>query len=279
MDAAILQFFEGIRNPFLSELFGLFSLLGESAPLTAAILMLYWLLPGKESEQMLYTILSGLSVNALLKGAIRRPRPYAAGIVRKTDPFFSSSLNDFASFPSGHAETGTGFYGALCLRLRKKRYVALFSALVVLICLSRVYFGVHYPSDVLAGLLLGLFSVLFWAAVFRFLYPYRELLLLFFAAAAVVSLFFVPTRDAFRAAGLLAGAAAGFSLLKFCKISPPSPFPKRLWRLPVGGALAVSAFAAGLLFPSSLEFILLQWFFPALSAGLCAPLAFEKLRI
>ncbi len=71
------------------------------------------------------------------------------------------------SFPSGHAMTGISFYGTLAyclLRTAKKNgkyavpcriLAAALCLLIVLIGLSRIYLGVHYPSDVLAGWLLG----------------------------------------------------------------------------------------------------------------------------
>ncbi len=59
-----------------------------------------------------------------------------------------------ASFPSGHAATAFAAAGVVAALHPRLRVVAL--GLAVLVALSRVYLGVHYPSDVLAGALLGL---------------------------------------------------------------------------------------------------------------------------
>jgi undecaprenyl-diphosphatase len=88
----------------------------------------------------------------LLKLLTARTRP-EAGLVET----FSSS------FPSGHAGRATAFYGALVwvayrsARSLARRLVGVVAALVVVaaIALSRVYLGVHWPSDVLTGVLLG----------------------------------------------------------------------------------------------------------------------------
>lgn len=90
-----------------------------------------------------------------LKAVYARSRP---------ELFDAGYTASFYSFPSGHATVAVGFYGALALllafRLRgwRRAAVLLCGALVVaLIGVSRLYLGVHYPTDVLAGYLAALF--------------------------------------------------------------------------------------------------------------------------
>jgi membrane-associated phospholipid phosphatase len=102
------------------------------------------------------------NVDKLLVG---RPRPTAPHL-----EMVSSS-----SFPSGHATQATAFYLAvlIALRLRKPPPVVAVTAavtagvLILGIALSRVYLGVHYPSDVAAGVLLGAAWTLLVAALLR----------------------------------------------------------------------------------------------------------------
>ena len=96
---------------------------------------------------------------SLLKNSFQRIRP---------DIAFHLINQGGYSFPSGHSMTGLLFYGMLIYLLRKRLLVenrnraitnlltALFSLLVFLIGISRIYLGVHYPTDVLAGWSLGL---------------------------------------------------------------------------------------------------------------------------
>jgi undecaprenyl-diphosphatase len=94
--------------------------------------------------------LGGEALDQVLKLCFHRPRPEA---------FFGLAVPPTFSFPSGHALTATCFYGVLAAVLAahmrpaaaKAGVWALAAALVALIGLSRVYMGVHYPSDVLAG--------------------------------------------------------------------------------------------------------------------------------
>lgn len=84
-----------------------------------------------------------------LKTATGRPRPYEA--IASADPLLRTDLG--ASFPSGHA--ATSFAGAVLLACVFRRAVPALLTLATLIAVSRVYVGVHYPLDVLAGAALG----------------------------------------------------------------------------------------------------------------------------
>jgi undecaprenyl-diphosphatase len=85
-----------------------------------------------------------------LKLVVDRPRPHLDPLVRlPTDP----------SFPSGHA--ATSFAGATMLALLVPRLAPGLYALAAAIAFSRVYVGVHYPLDVVAGALLG--TAIGWA--------------------------------------------------------------------------------------------------------------------
>lgn len=98
---------------------------------------------------------SGSTLNTVLKLIFQRPRPEVV-------PHLSDVLS--LSFPSGHALTSAVVYltlGALLTRIAKRRAtkvycLAMAMFLTVLIGSTRVYLGVHYPTDVLAGWLLGL---------------------------------------------------------------------------------------------------------------------------
>ena len=94
-------------------------------------------------------ILIAESVSAALKGWIDRDRPP----LRDPDPEPLVQLPVTHSFPSGHATVAFACATVLALAVPRLR-VPLF-ALAALIAFSRVYVGVHYPFDVLAGAVLG----------------------------------------------------------------------------------------------------------------------------
>ncbi len=264
MEPAILKFFEGIRCVPLDWIFGIFSFLGEGLTVGVIVLLLFWLLPRRTGEQLLVTAVSSAAVNAFLKNAISRPRPYAAGVVSRRDvdtPLFSTrDLGDTLSCPSGHAQATSS---ALCAgaMLRKKIYGwVLFGVLIALVCCSRMYFGVHYPTDVLLGTALGVLIAVLWHLVYRYAYKARYFCLMGLAAALLLTLPFYPEHDHVQMTALLSGAAFFLPLCSFLKYKETDVLWKRLLHIPLGGLAAGAMFGVALLFPEGLGFTLLKWF-------------------
>lgn len=116
------------------------------------------------------TIALASVANALVKLTIARQRP------ELLDPII---VEHGFSFPSGHAALGMVAYGVLAVivnrsRLARPARVAIILALgavVALIGMSRVWLGVHYPTDVIAGWAAGAVVVLVYAAVTRRAWP------------------------------------------------------------------------------------------------------------
>jgi undecaprenyl-diphosphatase len=115
-----------------------------------------WLNQHKHSAILLIVAtLGGLVLDQLLKIGFARPRPHI---------FEWGTHAASSSFPSGHAMSSIIVYGTvayLAARLQQNvasRVLTLTLAVVIilLICASRLYLGVHYPSDVAAGLVIGL---------------------------------------------------------------------------------------------------------------------------
>ncbi len=282
MEQAILEFFQSIRCDALTVLFGVFSTLGEGVVVAGAVIVLYWLWT-EAGEQLLFTAVSSCAVNSLLKTAIARPRPYAAGVVTRLDvdtPIFSTrGLGDALSFPSGHAQSTTSALLAVSMRAKKAWLWALSPLLVAGIVCSRLYFGVHYPTDLLAGFLLGTAIALFWQLIFGHAYRLRFYFLMGMAIVAIVFAFFYPEKEYLEMCALLAGGAVFLPFVSLLNYRAPEKRWKRLLHLPVGGACAGAVFALSLLFPEILALKFLKWFLLFGAATLGATALFKALRI
>ena len=126
---------------------------------TVGLTLLLILLPGTRQVGILAAVANALShlVVQALKRAVARPRPHLPG---GFDPL--AHVPDAFSFPSGHACAAMSVGLAYAAAFPAFAWVAL--ALAVLIGVSRVRLGVHYPGDVLAGqLIAGLTAVAVFA--------------------------------------------------------------------------------------------------------------------
>ncbi len=281
-DQAILQFFAQMRSPVLNAVFSFFSFLGEGTVLAAVVILFYWLSSTREGEQLALTAVSSLSLNVYLKTAIARPRPYVAGAINKVevDNFFVSTnnLSPNASFPSGHSQSASSFLtgNALC----DGRWWAwlLYMLLTLLIMISRLYLGVHYPTDVLAGFAIGFVIALVWEWIYRNAYRARYYILAALAVLALVPLFFSCPHDYVKTAGLIAGAAV---FLPFANMVERRPriYTKHFLRIILGAFATGAAFLVTLLFPEGDEgFTLIKYFMIVGGATFLSQLLFRLFK-
>lgn len=155
LDGAILLWIqEWIRSDWLNPAVIGITHLGDNGMIWIVLVLL--LLFPKQTRKyavmaMAALLFSLLINNMILKNAIARTRPYemVEGLTRLIE-----AQHDF-SFPSGH--TASSFAAAVVLfRNLKKCYGIPLLVLAVLISLSRLYVGVHYPTDVLFGAISGI---------------------------------------------------------------------------------------------------------------------------
>lgn len=176
-DDFISQKIQDFHHPSLIPVFQFITHLGDRIAYIIFIIALAALFLRKHGkwtftlQTILVLLLSSLS-NLVLKRIISRERPSLEHLVAV------STL----SFPSGHAMSAMAFYGFLiylCIRLRMPHWQRIIFSfmlglLILLIGISRVYLGVHYPSDVLAGFIGGLIWVTFCAILFNIIDMYRK---------------------------------------------------------------------------------------------------------
>lgn len=170
LDSSILLWIqEFVRNAFLTPVFVIITRLGNSGAiwLVISVIMLLFKKSRKVGIMSLAALLGSFLIdNVLLKNLVARTRPYE---VITGLQLLIEKQSDF-SFPSGH--TGSSFAAAVILyRELPKKWGIPALVLAVLIGFSRLYLGVHYPTDVICGALIG---SLIAVTVRRIFYYMRE---------------------------------------------------------------------------------------------------------
>lgn len=145
------------RYEALTPVFEGLSFLGEATFFLAIFTLGYWLVDRRVFLRVSVVLMITAVLNSLLKGVFQVPRP---------DESLRLVVETGWSFPSGHAMIAGTIWPWLA-RESKRRWTWFVAALLALgIAASRVYLGVHFPLDVIVGLLLGvgLFVGLWWLA-------------------------------------------------------------------------------------------------------------------
>ena len=145
-----LYLLEKIRMPVLNELMLLITKLGEETAFLVAALIVFWCVDKKKGYFLMAVGFLGTILNQGLKLSFRVPRPW----IKDPDFTILEQAREAAagySFPSGHATSAVGTFGCLAVVAQRKWWRSICIAIAVLVCFSRMYIGVHFPSDVLVG--------------------------------------------------------------------------------------------------------------------------------
>jgi len=152
-DDTIYNYIFSLRNNSLDMIFKTITKLCNTITVIIFVIILVIFLERKSMWKLLITVISTVSVNQLLKHTIRRIRPDHIRLIEEKG----------FSFPSGHSMTSIALYGILIYlvykyiknKILKIILIVLLTLLILGIGISRIYLGVHYPSDVLAGFFLS----------------------------------------------------------------------------------------------------------------------------
>lgn len=176
-DNQVSEYIASFRTPILTKYFTFITDVGDvwgyliSFSLCAILFYLFfkrW----KYTFQLSLLLILALSSNILLKQLINRARPTLEHLVTvKT-----------LSYPSGHAMTAMAFYGFLIYlivtfnfsKILKFAIITILSFLILSIGVSRIYLGVHFPSDIVGGFAAGFIWVVFCILVLNIFKIFKE---------------------------------------------------------------------------------------------------------
>jgi hypothetical protein len=247
----VVRGMQSIAGPFLTAAMNILSFTSNEYCYLFILPLIYWCVDKRRGLRIGILIFLSTAINLRLKLLFAQPRPY------DLDPSVALAREHTFGLPSNHAQTSTVFAGSAAPLFRRPWGLVLAIALPLLVGLSRIYLGVHFPTDVLAGWALGAAIVvldrLFGDRIERAVAGLRESLA--FALVAAVALGMnVLTREDTSLGGVffgLAGAAvyAGRTL----PFSVSGSFLKRALRYLVGMATVGIVYALPKLLLASVE--------------------------
>ncbi len=153
-------------NPALEGLMKFFSFLGTIEFYLLLIPFIYWIVDVHLGIRVFFLLITTDFLGIFFKQLLHQPRPYWIGDVKQM------GIETSYGIPSTHASDSLAIWGYLAYRLRKGWLWAISCLVVFIIGISRLYLGVHFPTDVLGGWLLGLTAIVLFVIGERLLLPW-----------------------------------------------------------------------------------------------------------
>jgi len=227
-------------NSVLDALAHILNFAGNELFFIAALALIYWVI-NRELGLRLFFILIAISlVSFTLKDVLARPRPYQ--VSDTITPLFEASG---FGIPSGHVSFAAAIWGYLAYWYKKQLVTIAVVVYVLLQMWGRMYAGVHYPQDVLAGLLVGGLTLLlyillsgpylrFWRQ--RALWQQVTLGL----ASGVVGLILYSSQEVLMMFGLLVGGSIAAALeAEYIHFAPHEQLLRRVIQYTSGLILSI----------------------------------------
>ena len=273
------------QGPVLTAFFKGITFMGEEEFFLLLIPMILWCVDFAVGVRLVTIFLLSTYVNTGLKGLFTHPRPF------ELDP--TVKLHDAGGYglPSGHSQSAVVVWGTIAAEFRKTWLRVVAILLMVLIGFSRIYLGVHFPTDVLGGWAVGaIFLALYLVLGLRVEAWLKEASLAVQLILSVVLplalLLIYPDKDAISSTAVLMGMGIGVALIRrIAPFSATGPLWQRAARFLVGaiGLLAIY-FGLKLVFPAEGEPLYLvlravRYALVGLWVTLGAPWLFRRLRL
>ena len=227
----ILMWLEQCRTPFFNTFMKTVTAFGEETILIVLVAVMYFMFHKENAYRLCFLTVLSLGLNGIIKNLFAIPRPFATGKITCVRPETATGY----SFPSGHTQNFATWSTALAQILKKRWMLITALLLSVAIGCSRVYLGAHYPSDVLAGLLLGVLVGVGGSVLYENIRNRQKAYLAVVLTMILFGIYFLMNpnphfADYFKCIGLMGGLCLSYNLDSRFGRETPLPFWCKLLR-------------------------------------------------
>lgn len=275
----IIHWLQVSHTPLLDSIWGAITQLSSEDFLLILLPIVFWCINARTGWLLFTLLMTSVIGEEVLKAVIATPRPDPQQ-VRVLMPETADGL----SFPSAHAQNTTVVFGFIAAQLKRRIAWLAAGVVILLVGVSRLYLGLHWPVDVLGGFVIG--AVLLALALRVYTRWSRRLdhpSLWLIAGLVVPVMIFVavPTKYTAVAAGCLTGMNIGYLVLlpRFGGTFPVRvPLTQQIAKIVIGllGILLLRTVLKSL-FPQALVFDAVRYAVIGLWAGFLAPILFRRL--
>ena len=203
----IIKKIQEIASTQLDILFEVITMSAEVPVIVVIAAIIYWCINKNAGQKLLLALIGNIALNTGIKETFKIDRPIG---IEGIDSNRVHTAGGY-SFPSGHTQTATTFWTSLMIIFKKLWIYIVGSMLVIGVGLSRIYLGVHWPTDIIGGWIIGILFTMFLIKVFSYSKEestYVPLIILIIPF--IVYAYFLNSESYTKMVGLFLGFVAGY---------------------------------------------------------------------
>lgn len=209
MQVEIIKFIQSITTPFLDVFFQIVTMTGEEYFYIIAAAIIFWCVNKKFGYKLGFALLTGTIVNTVLKDLVNASRPIGVNGIRSLRVQTATGQ----SFPSGHTQGSSTFWVSWMVQLKRKWIYIFGITAILLVGFSRLYLGVHYPVDIIGGMIIGTI----WVFISNYIFDYAEamkkpVVLMIIILPMLIGMMFLREKTYYSLSGTVLGFYIGYIL-------------------------------------------------------------------
>ena len=209
MQIEIIKFIQSMISPFWDVFFQIVTMTGEEYFYILAAAIIFWCVNKKFGYKLGFALLTSTIINTVLKDVINSARPIGVSGIRSLRVETATGQ----SFPSGHTQGATSFWISSIIHVRKRWIYIVGSLAILLVGISRLYLGVHWPIDVIGGILIGVI----WVFISNYIFEYAEAtkktwILMIIIVPMLIGMIFFREKAYYTISGTVLGFYVGYIL-------------------------------------------------------------------
>ncbi len=274
----IIKSIQSVASPALDVIFQIITMFGEELFLIPIVALIFWCINKEMGYWLCWCAAMGnLAVNSI-KGIFKVERPIGWEGVRTLRAQTATGY----SFPSGHTQAAANTFTAIARAVNRKRFWAIAIILPLLVGISRLYLGVHWPMDVGVAYVIGIcLPLILWLFYRRFA---NHKFLLFLISSLLFAPFCFMTgniADFWKSFGFGIGLAVGAYIeTKFINFDVEGSFKAKALRFCLGLVIVIAVYGSmKLLLPAGNIIAFIRYFCVPLTAVAVCPAVFKKLHL